>query len=392
MAKLWNGKKLNKEIENFTVGNDYILDQRLVRYDCLASIAHARMLGKIGILNPEEVKKLVKGLNEIISLDKAGKFKIKKENEDCHTAIENYLTRKLGDLGKKVHTGRSRNDQALVALRLYFKNELKEVKNLVKGLVGAVKRFSRKYGRIEIPGYTHSRKATPSTIANWAGAFQESMEDNLKLLEAVFGLIDQSPLGSVVGYSSPLKLDRKYTAKLLGFNKVQNNPLYAQNSRGKFESLVIHLLSMIMFDLNKISSDLILFTMSEFGYFELSFDFCTGSSIMPQKKNPDVLEILKGNYYLVLGLEFQVKGLIGNLISGYSREFQLTKEPVMRSFDITKSSLSVMRLVLENLKVNAKRCREGLTKEVYATEEVYRFVKRGIPFRDAYKKVSKQYE
>ena len=392
MAKLWNGKKLNKEIENFTVGNDYILDQRLVRYDCLASIAHARMLGKIGILNPKEVKKLVKGLNEIINLNKAGRFKIKKEDEDCHTAIENYLTRKLGDLGKKVHTGRSRNDQALVALRLYFKNELKEVKNLVKDLVKAIKRFSRKYGRIEIPGYTHSRKATPSTIANWAGAFQESMEDNLKLLEAVFELIDQSPLGSVVGYTSPLKLDRKYTAKLLGFSKVQNNPLYAQNSRGKFESLVIHLLSMIMFDLNKVSSDLILFTMSEFGYFELSFDFCTGSSIMPQKKNPDVLEILKGNYYLVLGFEFQVKGLIGNLISGYSREFQLTKEPVMRSFDITKSSLSVMRLVLENLKVNAKRCQEGLTKEVYATEEVYRFVKRGVPFRDAYKRVSKQYE
>jgi len=392
VAKLWNGEKINKEIERFTVGNDYILDQRLVRYDCLASIAHAKMLGRIGILKPGEVKKLVKGLNEIIDLDKAGRFKIKKEDEDCHTAIENYLTRKLGDLGKKVHTGRSRNDQSLVALRLYFKNELKEVKGAIKNLIAAIKKFGKKYGRIEIPGYTHSRKATPSTIANWTGAFQESMEDNLKLLEGVFGLIDQSPLGSVVGYSSPLTLDREYTAKLLGFSKVQNNPLYAQNSRGKFESLVIHALSMIMFDLNKISSDLILFTMSEFGYFELSFDFCTGSSIMPQKKNPDVLEIVKGNYYLVLGLEFQVKGIIGNLISGYSREFQLTKEPVMRSFDITKASLSVMKLVLENLKVNAQKCRNGLTKEVYATEEIYKFVKKGVPFRDAYRKISKQYE
>ena len=392
MAKLWNEKNLNKEIEDFTVGEDYILDQRLVKYDCLGSIAHAKMLEKIGILKSAEVKKLVKELNNIVELDKGGKFKIKKEDEDCHTAIENYLTKKLGDLGKKIHTGRSRNDQSLVALRLYFKSELKETKKLAQELIAAIKKFGKKYGRIEIPGYTHSRKATPSTIANWAGAFQESMEDNLKLLDAVFELIDQSPLGSVVGYNAPLTLDRKYTAKLLGFGKVQNNSLYAQNSRGKFESLVINVLSMIMFDLNKVSSDLILFTMSEFGYFELSFDFCTGSSIMPQKKNPDVLEILKGNYYLVLGFEFQVKGLIGNLISGYSREFQLTKEPAMKSFDITKKSLSAAKLVFENLKVNAQKCQDGLTQEVYATEEIYKFVKKGLPFRDAYRKISKQYE
>jgi len=390
-VKLWNERKLNKEIENFTVGKDYILDQNLLKYDCLGSIAHTKMLGKIGILNRGEVEKIVEELNNLIKLAKEGKFKIKKEEEDCHTAIENYLTKKLRDLGKKIHTGRSRNDQSLAALRLYFKDELRKIEELTQKLIEELRRFTQKYGKIEIPGYTHYRKAMPSTIKIWAEAFSESMVDNLKLLNFSRQLIDQSPLGSVVGYGSPLKLKREYTAKLLEFKKVQKNPLYTQNSRGKFESTIIHTLSQFMFDLNKISSDLILFTMPEFGYFELPSNFCTGSSIMPQKKNLDILEILKGNYHLICGFEFQIKSLISNLISGYSRDFQLTKESVMKSFEITKDSLRVARLVFGNLKVNAEKCKEGLTKEIYATEEVYKLVKKGIPFREAYRKISKQY-
>jgi len=389
--KLWNEGKLNKEIEDFTVGKDYILDQNLLKYDCLGSIAHARMLGKIGILKKKEVQKLVKELNNIIEIDREGKFKIKKEEEDCHTAIENYLTKKLGEMGKKIHTGRSRNDQSLTALRLYFKDELKEIEKLTQKLIEEIKRFIKKYGKTEIPGYTHYRKAMPSTIEIWAEALSESMADNLKLLNFTLELIDQSPLGSVVGYGVPLKLKREYTAKLLGFKKVQKNPLYAQNSRGKFESTIIHTLSQIMFDLNKISSDLILFTMPEFGYFELPSEFCTGSSIMPQKKNLDMLEILKGNYHLICGFEFQVKSLISNLISGYSRDFQLTKEPIMKSFEITKDSLSVAKLLFENLKVNTEKCKKGLTEEIYATEEIYKLVKKGIPFREAYRKISEEY-
>lgn len=390
--KLWNGHKLNKEIEDFTVGEDYIFDQKLVKYDCLASIAHAKMLGKIGILKGEELEKIINELENIIELDKEGKFKIKKEEEDCHTAIENELTKKLGELGKKIHTGRSRNDQAATALRLYYKDELKKVEKLSQELIEIIERFIKKYGTIKIPGYTHYRKAMPSTIEIWAGAFVESMDDNLEILNSVFELIDQSPLGAGAGYGVPLELDRGYTAKLLGFKRVQKNPLYTQNSRGKFEGAIIHTLTQFMYDLNKIASDLIVFTMPEFGYFDLPEEFCTGSSIMPHKKNPDVLEILRGYYQVICSFEFQVKTAIGNLISGYSRILQLTKEPTIKSFELLKECLAVTKLLFKNLKVNKERCESALTEEIYATEEVYKLVKKGFSFREAYKIISKKYE
>ncbi len=389
--KLWNGHKLNKLVEDFTVGNDYIFDQKLLKFDCLASVAHVRMLGKIGILKTVEVGKIVKELGNIIELDRAGKFKIKKEEEDCHTAIENYLTKKLGDLGKKIHTGRSRNDQSLTALRLYFKVQLREVGEIAGELLGEIKKFIVKYGKTEMPGYTHYRKAMPSTIENWAGSFVESMEDNLKLVRFTAELIDQSPLGTGAGYGVPLKIDREYTARILGFKRVQENSLYAQNSRGKFESIIIQALTQLNFDLNKIASDLIIFTMPEFGYFELPAELCTGSSIMPQKKNPDVLELLRGNYQVICSFEFCVKGLIGNLISGYSRDFQLTKEAVIKAFETTKDGLLIMKLVFEKLKVNGKMCKKGMSEEVYATREVYKLVEEGIPFREAYKTIAKKY-
>lgn len=390
--KLWEKQyKLNKQIEDFTVGNDYILDQKLVKYDCLASIAHVKMLGKIGILKKDEVQKLTKELNNIIMLDKRGKFKILKEQEDCHTAIENHLTKKLGDLGKKIHTARSRNDQVLTALRLYYKEELNDCKKLVKEFIKTLKKFVQKYGEIKLPGYTHTRKAMPSSIALWGNAFIDSMMDNLKAIDFSLQLIDQSPLGAGAGYGIPLNIDRQYTAKLLGFKKVQENPIYTQNSRGKFESTILHALSQIMFDLNKIASDLILFSMPEFGYFELPEEFCTGSSIMPQKKNPDVLELIRAKYHTIISYEFQIKSMTSNLISGYNRDLQLTKEPTINGIQLTKDSLSVMELIFKNLKVNKKNCENALTKEVYAAEEVYKLVKRGVPFREAYKTISKKY-
>lgn len=390
--KLWNGHKLNKEIEDFTVGEDFIFDQKLVKYDCLASVAHAKMLGKIGILKGEEVEKLVRELNNIIELDKEGKFKIKKEEEDCHTAIENYLTKKLGELGKKIHTGRSRNDQVLTALRLYYKDELKKVEQLSKEFIETLGKFTKKYGKIKIPGYTHYRKAMPSTIEIWVGAFIESMEDNLKILKSIFELIDQSPLGAGAGFGIPLDLDREYAAKLMGFGKVQKNPLYTQNSRGKFEGTIIHTLSQITYDLNKIAADLIIFTMSEFGYFDLPNEFCTGSSIMPHKKNPDVLEMLRGKHPVICSLEFQVKGITANLMSSYSRVLQLTKEPTMRAFELAKECLTIAKLLFKNLKVNKERCENALTEEIFATEEVFKLVKKGASFREAYKIISKKYE
>lgn len=389
--KLWNVYKLNKEIEDFTVGEDYILDQKLVKYDCIGSMAHAEMLGKIGVFKEEEVKKIVKELNNIIQLAKVGKFKILQEEEDCHTAIENYLTKKLGDLGKKIHTGRSRNDQVLTALRLCYKDDLENCMKLIRDFIEAMREFVKKYGKIKLPGYTHTRKAMPSSIALWGDSFIESMEDNLTLINFVFKLVNQSPLGTGVGYELPIKVDRRYVSKLLGFKKIQKNPIYTQNSRGKFESTILHSLSQVMFDLNKMANDLITFTIPELGYFEIPPEFCTGSSIMPQKQNPDVLELLRAKYYTILSYESQIKTLIGNLLSGYNRDLQLTKEPTMRALEITKKSLSIAKLIIENLKVNEEKCKKGLTEEIYATERVYKLVEKGVPFRKAYQKISKEY-
>ena len=388
--KLWEKNyQLNKEIEDFTVGEDFILDQRLVKYDCIASIAHAKMLDKIAVLHNEEAQQLINELNHIIELDAKGEFKIVKEQEDCHTAIENHLTKNLGDLGRKIHTARSRNDQVLTALRLYYKDELNNCKNLVDGLIRLITKFVKKYGEIKFPGYTHTRKAMPSSIALWGNAFVDSMMDNLKVIDLALELIDQSPLGTGAGYGIPLEIDRNYTADLLGFKRLQENPIYTQNSRGKFEASILHTLSQIMFDLNKMASDLIVFSMPEIGYFELPEEFCTGSSIMPQKKNPDVLEILRAKYHSVVSYEFQIKNIIGNLLSGYNRDLQLTKEPTMKGFDVTKECLSIIRLIFEKLKINKERCHKALTEEIFATEELYELVKNGIPFREAYHTISK---
>ncbi len=389
--KLWKKNYvLNKQVEGFTVGNDYLLDQQLVKYDCTASIAHAKMLQKIGVLTKKECAETISALKEIIALDKGKKFQVKQEDEDSHTAIENYLVKKLGSAGKKIHTGRSRNDQVIAALRLYYKDEIASVTNLIGALTDSLDSFSGKYGFVQLPGYTHMKKAMPSSIGLWAGAFVDSMKDNKVLLLDSLKLIDQCPLGSGAGYGVPLKVDKKLTAKLLGFKKVQENPIYVQNSRGKFESSVLHCLSQVMLDLNKMASDLLLFSMQEFGFFELSQELCTGSSIMPHKKNQDVLEIIRANYHLIISFEFQVKSLIANLISGYNRDMQLTKEPVIKGFEVVKNSLQAMALVIDNIKVNEKNCQKAMTKELFAAQKAYELVKEGVPFRDAYKKIARE--
>ncbi|MFH1536822.1 MAG: argininosuccinate lyase [Patescibacteria group bacterium] len=390
--KLWQKNyKLNEKIEEFTVGEDYILDQKLVKYDCLASIAHVQMLYKINILKKEETEKLIKALEEVIELDKKGKFIIKKQDEDCHTAIENYLTEKLGDIGKKIHTARSRTDQILTSLRLFYKVELTDIKKICLEFNKALEIFNKKYGSIKLPGYTHTRAAMPSSIEIWTCSFIDSMNDNLKLLGSVFELIDQNPLGSGPSYGVPINVDKELTAKLLYFKKVQKNPLYAHNSRTKFESSILHVLSQIMFDLNKISSDLILFSMSEFNFFILPDEFCTGSSIMPQKKNPDVLEILRAKYHVINSYEFQVKNINSNLISGYHREVQLTKKPMMEGFNITKQSLDIITFIFSKLSVDEKSCKKAMTNDIHAAEKVHELVRKGVPFREAYKIIGEKY-
>ena len=390
MKKLWDkGYDLNKTIESYTVGNDPILDKQLVYYDCVASIAHAKMLGEINLLTETEVQDLIRELNHIIDLDKKGEFPITQEQEDCHTAIEMFLIFALGDVGKKIHTARSRNDQVLTALRLYYKDEIENVVHNIKSLTNTISNFTSKYGKIHFPGYTHMQKAMPSSFGLWGSAFSDSMNDNLLLLDTVKIIIDQSPLGTAAGFGVPLNIDREFAAKELEFSSVQSNPIYTQYSRGKFEITILHVLSQIMLDLNKIASDLILFNMSEFGYVELPDEFCTGSSIMPQKKNPDVLELLRAKYHVVSSYEFQVSRLTSDLISGYNRDIQLTKEPVMNGFSTTLDSLEITTLLFQNLVVNKVKCKSALDDEIFATEKLYKLVKKGIPFRDAYMQIAK---
>ncbi|HAE87695.1 TPA: argininosuccinate lyase [Candidatus Marinimicrobia bacterium] len=386
--KLWQkGYTLNSRIEAFTVGEDYLIDQKLVDYDCLASKAHAAMLCKIGILTDDELEKILNELDRIIELNHNGRFPVTLKDEDCHTAIENRLTESLGETGKKIHTGRSRNDQVLAALRLYYKDRLMHLKDELKSLKKAVDKLIESSGSIPIPGYTHTRKAMPSSVGLWAGALSEALEDDLLQLESVYALVDQSPLGSGAGYGVPLNLDREMVAEELGFSKIQKNPVYVQSSRGKFEAALLHLAGFILFDANKTATDLILFTLPDFGFFELPETFLTGSSIMPQKKNPDVLELIRANYHVVLGYEMQVKSLIGNLISGYHRDFQLLKEPVMKSLEILLETVSILTLVFENLTVNEKQCKKAMTDELFTTEKVYDLVKKGMSFREAYRRV-----
>ena len=388
--KLWQKDyKLNKEIEKFTVGNDFLLDKNLVKYDVYGSIAHAFMLNKIGILTKGEFVKLKKILIEIFELNQKNKFNIKLEDEDVHTAIENYLTKKLGILGKKIHTARSRNDQVLLDLRLYSKEKLLEVQKLVLELAYALVEAAEKYKEVPMPGYTHSRKAMPSSIGLFFSSFAESLLDDLELLDEAYELNDQSPLGSGAGYGLPLKIDRQLISDLLGFEKVQNNALYVQNSRGKFESIIIFALSTIMSDLAKPSNDLVLFSMDEFGFFKLPDEFCTGSSIMPQKKNPDVLELIRAKAAKVDSNLYLVKCIISKLPSGYNRDLQLTKEPLIESFDITISTLKIFEMIIKNIEVNTDKCINACSQELLVTDYAYELVKKGVPFRNAYKQAAK---
>lgn len=392
--KLWKKNyEVNKDVEKYTVGEDYILDKKILKYDCIASKAHVNVLFKAGILKESEKNELIKELNKIILLDKKNKFIIKQEDEDGHTAIENYLTNQLGDLGKKIHTARSRNDQVLTALRLYEKNELDEISKFIKELINAISSKIREYREVNLPGYTHMQKAMPSSVKLLFGAYICALEDDLELIKSTKKLIDQSPLGSAAGYGVPvINIDKELSSKELKFKKLIENPIYAQISRGKFESEIINRLSLVMYDLNKLSSDLILFSMKEFGYFSLPREFCTGSSIMPQKKNPDVLELVRANYHVVVGEEMKVKGIIGNLISGYNRDMQLTKAPLINSIDVTKNSLKIMTLLLNELIINKSECEKAMSEELYATEEAYKLVKKGVPFREAYKQISEKFE
>jgi argininosuccinate lyase len=377
--KSWG--KASKIVEGFTVGEDYLLDNELLKYDCKASIAHAKMLFKIGIITEAELQKLASALT-------CDSIEIAQADEDCHTAIENHLVKKLGELGGKLHTARSRNDQVLVALRLYEKHELAQIGGLVKAFIKELNKFEAKFGSIAFPGYTHMQKAMPTTVSVWIESFIASAHDNLKLLEFVEALIDQNPLGSAAGFGVPgIQVDKDYTTQLLGFKKPMPNPLYCQLSRGKFESTVLHALSQIMFDLNKFATDILVLSLEGLDYVKVSPILTTGSSIMPNKHNPDLFELLRANYSIVLAEEFKIKSLISSLMSGYNRDFQLTKAPLMKSIECTKKCIKIACFSVKHLQINEEGCRKALTEEMNATEEANKLAMKGMPFRKAYRKV-----
>lgn len=390
MSKLWEkGYNLNSSIEKFTVGDDYILDNKLVKADVFSNMAHIKMLNSIGILKSEEILKLKKGLKEILKLYKEGKFEVNFKEEDVHTAVENYLTKKKGVAGKKIHVGKSRNDQIISDLRIYSKEKLLSLGDVLLILIETLLKFANKNKDVPMVGYTHSRKAMPSSVGLWAGAFLESLIDDLRVLRTAYILNNRCPLGSAASYGINLDVDREMLRDLLGFEKVQNNLLGVNNSRGKIESVIVFALVQVMLDLAKLSEDLILFTREEFGYFTLPNEILLGSSIMPQKKNPDVLEQVRAKYVQVASSLFMILNILKGLPSGYNGDLQLTKGALLTSLEITHSSLGVMNVIMAKLKVNKENLLKGFSGEVFAADEATKLAENGVAFRDAYKKVAK---
>ncbi|MBN2454438.1 argininosuccinate lyase [Candidatus Woesearchaeota archaeon] len=387
--KLWTDCDVNAEVDRFVLSGETALDQKLLKYDVIASMAHAEMLEKTGILTAGENKKLQQALESILELDENGEFLIKPEEEDSHTAIENYLIEKTGDAGRKIHTARSRNDQALAAERLYVREGLEKIISSSKRLIEVLDKTSRKYNGIPMPGYTHMRKAMPSAVSMWLDSLKEALQDDIVMIKSAKKMINQNPLGTGAGYGVPMKVDRELTRRLLGFEKTQQNPIYVQNSRGKFELLMLHSLEQVMIDISKMATDMLVFSTEEFGYISLPEEICHGSSMMPQKKNPDVLEIMRAKAAIFSSYGSQIAALITNLPSGYSANFRLTKEPLIKGLETAEECIRVMAIVADCIEVNEKRCRDAMTPELFATEKAYRLVETGMPFRKAYRNVKK---
>ena len=388
MAKLWQKNyTLDSMMEHFTVRNDYIYDEELVLADAVGSAAHAKGLERIGILTSEETSLLLQGLSEIAELRRKDSFPITVSDEDCHTAIEGYLTEKHGEAGKKIHTGRSRNDQVQTALRLYMREAALKLSSATLDASSALLDLAERNVDVPMPGRTHMQIAMPSSVALWALSFAEELLEETGMFLSLYHVLDQSPLGSAASYGVTLPLDREYTASLMGFSRVQNNVLYANNSRGKFEAFFLDHAEYIALTLSKLAQDLMLFTLPEFGYFSLPRELCTGSSIMPQKKNPDGLELARSRTALIGSCSMRVKSIIKALPSGYNRDFQDTKEPFIEGFRSTEELVMIMSEMIENLTVHQDALAKACVPELYATDRVMEKVLSGGNFRDSYRSV-----
>ena len=387
-AKLWyKGGHLDPTVERFTVGDDRIHDRKLLKADAVASLAHAGMLGAIGILTGAELAALQEALQEAVAEVDAGRFRIGEDEEDGHSALERFLTGRVGEAGKKIHTGRSRNDQVIGALRLYTREWLLDFRAETVELVAALLDFADTHARTPMAGRTHMQPAMPSTVGLWAAAFAEALIDDADLVACAYRRNDRNPLGAAAGYGVPLPLDRRMVASALGFSGVQNNVLYVNTSRGALEAQVVEAAGRVCGTLSRLAQDLLLFTLPEFGYFRLPEELTTGSSIMPQKRNPDLLELVRAKAAFVDGQAATIRAITNHLPSGYHRDLQQTKGPFLIALEEAAGCVRVMRLAILQLAVDDRRLRDGCTPELMATDRAYELVAQGMAFRDAYRQV-----
>ena len=382
---------VDPDILSYTVGDDPILDLRLAVWDCLGTAAHVTMLSEMKLKKPVVTKKeaatVRKELGKIAQLSQEGKFEIRVDDQDVHMAVERMLTEKLGDLGKKIHTGRSRNDQVAVDVRLHMKDEILRTEAEAVALASTLVAFGAKAGPIPLVGRTHLQPAMPSSVEMWATGHAEMILDQLENLEAAYHLSDLNPLGSAAGYGVPLPLDRQRTTELLGFSRTIHNCFGASMGRGEDEAALLSALAQLMAVLSRLAEDMILFSMPEFGYFKLPRAYCTGSSIMPQKFNPDVLELMRSKAAQVLGLQTAALSMLHAMPGGYNRDLQDCKGLYMKGLDITRTTLRILRKVVAGVTVNAENCRKAFTPGVYATDVALQMVAEGKPWRDAYHEV-----
>ncbi len=392
-TKLWEKNvQLNKEIERFTVGRDRELDVFLAKYDVLGSMAHITMLESIGLLAADELKILLEELRKIYKLADEGKLVIEDGIEDVHSQVELMLTRKLGVVGKKIHSGRSRNDQVLVDLKLYARSEIRTIAEAANSLFNELQKQSEKYKNVLMPGYTHMQVAMPSSFGLWFGAYAESLADDMQLLLAAYRVTNRNPLGSAAGYGSSFPLDRQMTTDLLGFDSMDYNVVYAQMGRGKTERNIAFAMAGIASTLSKLAFDACLFNSQNFGFVKLPAECTTGSSIMPHKKNPDVFELIRAKSNKLQSLPVQITMMMNNLPSGYSRDFQLIKEVFMPAFEELIDCLQMTEYIIARTEVNEHIIDDPRYDAMFSVEEVNRRVLSGTSFRDAYKQVGLEIE
>ncbi|MDE6449505.1 MAG: argininosuccinate lyase, partial [Muribaculaceae bacterium] len=386
--KLWDkGFQPDEMIERFTVGNDRELDMKMARHDVIGSIAHVKMLESIGLISPDELPVLTEAMEQIIDEIDRGEFAIEPDVEDVHSQVELLLTRRLGDIGKKIHAGRSRNDQVLVDLKLYMRDELKKTAANVSRIFDRLISLADEYQDVLMPGYTHLQVAMPSSFALWFGAYAESLIDDLRLVKAAYDIVNQNPLGSGAGYGSSFPLDRMMTTRLLGFGDLHYNVVAAQMSRGKSERAVAVGLAAIASTLGRFAMDVCLYMSPNYGFISFPDEFTTGSSIMPHKKNPDVFEIMRGKCNRLQAVPNELTLLMANLPMGYHRDNQLLKDVIFPAFDQLNDCIDLCDLMLKHIIIKRDIINDPRYDYLFTVEEVNRLVLEGVPFREAYRRV-----